>query len=113
MKQHSSHGVPRLGTGRKPGSSSYGEPTVALRVPASQQDTILSFLKTLRQQRQYSLPPANAAILVPDNDAPDSRLPLFGSRIPAGFPDFAPIELRDGQKLTIWDVVTSVIHTVS
>jgi DNA polymerase V len=38
------------------------------------------------------------------------RIVAGQAQLTADNPDFAPIELRDGQELTIWGVVTGAIH---
>ena len=54
----------------------------------------------------------NVVIAVVDGEFTVKRLHKRGGKIRllAENPDFAPIELKDGQELQIWGVVTSVIH---
>ncbi len=74
-----SHGGPRPGAGRKPGSFAYGEPTVALRVPQSW----AIILKARLQARKRPLP---VGALRPAPEPTPLSLPLFDGSVPAGFP---------------------------
>jgi len=51
-------------------------------------------------------------IVVIDGEFTVTRLYKLGGRIRLSSenPDFAPIEIKDGQELQIWGVVTNVIH---
>lgn len=82
----SKRGGPRLGAGRKPGGGLYGEPTTVLRVPASQAGPIRDFLSALNQKRQRA---AQDNVLELAEFVPDNRgisLPLYTSKVAAGFP---------------------------
>jgi DNA polymerase V len=82
----SNRGGSRPGAGRKPGGGLYGEPTTVLRVPASQAGPIRDFLFALTQKRQRD---AQDNVLELTEFAPDSRkmsLPLYTSKVAAGFP---------------------------
>jgi len=79
-------GGKRPNAGRKPGSNAYGEPTVALRVPRSQEAVIRDFLSTLRQQRERGEIDPVTPLARPLPDAPGLERPLFLSKVPAGFP---------------------------
>jgi len=73
-------GGKRQGAGRKAGSGAFGEPTQAIRVPMS----LIPTLKTLLEQ--YGKPPQEMALL-PLTDRPSTlALPLFASKVAAGFP---------------------------
>ena len=74
-----SHGGPRPGAGRKPGSFAYGEPTVALRVPQSW----AIILKARLQARKHPLPDG---VMRPAPAPTPLSLPLFDGSVPAGFP---------------------------
>lgn len=89
MSQHSAtktRGGARPGAGRKKGSSVYGESTRAVRVPQS----LLPVLETMLAQRKRALasgdvvPPAS--FRYPVVDPALLPIPLFGSRVAAGFP---------------------------
>lgn len=74
------HGGFRPGAGRKAGSGPFGEPTQSIRVPASQVETVVSYLDTYRQ-------PTTAGDARPVSLIPTTvSLAAFASRVPAGFP---------------------------
>ena len=76
----------RLGAGRKVGTGKFGEPTEVLRVPSSQKAVISDFLQAYqRKQQKVGLDPVGE-IALPALDAKRTYLPLFGSKVPAGFP---------------------------
>ena len=77
-------GGPRPGAGRKPGSGLYGEPTRQVRVPDSQVPVIVDFLEAYRHQ--LSEPSAVDEVYRPALMKRTVRLPLYGSKIQAGFP---------------------------
>lgn len=92
----SSHGGSRTGSGRKKGSSAYGESTKAIRVPES----MLPVIKDLLAQRKLqassesgsasassSLPTLNLESLSTPAEDPNSiNVPLFIGKVSAGFP---------------------------
>lgn len=82
----SPRGGKRVNAGRKPGSNVYGEPTVPLRVPRSQESVIRDFLAALRQQRERSGSDHATLLAQPLLDAPECACPLFLSKVSAGFP---------------------------
>ena len=63
-----------------------------------------------------SLHPAHRSIVIAvvDGEFTVKRLYKRGGRIRllAENPDYAPIELQEGQELQVWGVVTSVIHSL-
>jgi DNA polymerase V len=80
-----SRGGARLGAGRKKGSSVYGETTQAIRVPDSLIPTIKTLLDDRKQQFEIHAG-SKAAILFPRKNAQRCALPLFASKVSAGFP---------------------------
>lgn len=81
-------GGPRPGAGRKTGSGSYGEPTQPLRVPLSLLPAVKTWLANAGE-RPGGLP------VLPFAEHPTRRsLPLYGSRIAAGFPSPADDHLE-------------------
>ena len=73
-------GGKRQGSGRKSGSGTFGEPTQAIRVPVS----LIPTLKTLL--KHHGKPPQGLTLL-PFTDQPSKLvLPLFSSKVSAGFP---------------------------
>lgn len=69
------HGGKRDGAGRKSGSGKYGEPTKALRVPASLVKDVKDFIQVKKVKRQ--------------------RIPLYMSGVPAGSPSFLEDHVED------------------
>lgn len=81
--QPSSRGGIRPGAGRKRGSGLYGEPTRPVRVPESLIPTVQAFISrsvqpTANFDRSHLLAVADPAVPL--------SLPLFASRVAAGFP---------------------------
>jgi len=92
-------GGSRPGAGRKPGSNDYGESTRAIRVPISLYPDIQSLLERIKAQRK---PPGKpAGTWVPDTTGVKLSLPLFASRVPAGFP--SPADDYIDQRLDLND----------
>ena len=80
------YGGKRTNAGRKVGTGKFGEATEVLRVPSSQKAVITDFLQAYkRKQQKMGLDPVTE-ITLPAIDAKLTYLPLFGSKVPAGFP---------------------------
>ena len=76
----------RDNAGRKPGSNTYGEATVPLRVPQSQEGVIRDFLTALRRKRLRELH-GNASEVEAYRVGDDAlSLPLYSTKVVAGFP---------------------------
>ena len=91
---------PARRAGRPRGSGPYGEPTRALRVPQSLVPELQAWLARYRV-RDGRLPPGARA---PHPNPEPLALPLFGSRISAGFPSPADDyveDMLDLQKLLV------------
>lgn len=84
----SSHGGARPGSGRKPGWGRFGEPTRVMRVPQSAVPAVRAWLDRMAEVvggcRVLAFTPGASAL----------PLPLFGSRIAAGFPSPADDHLE-------------------
>lgn len=83
-------GGKRPGAGRKPGSGVYQETTTVMRVPVSQKAVVSDLLaayakKQQRRQTRENLDSPDA-FAFPDTDAQPIALPLYQSKVPAGFP---------------------------
>lgn len=91
----------RPGAGRKPGSNAYGESTRAIRVPVSLYPEIQSQLADIKAQRQRGVAPKGAWL--PDGSALKQALPLYASRVPAGFP--SPADDYVDQRLDLNDLI--------
>ncbi|PPC90097.1 MAG: peptidase S24 [Methylobacter sp.] len=78
------HGGKRRGAGRPRGSNAYGEPTVPVRIPKSRVISVKAFLAACKAQNDRQSPVES---IVPASDSgPDTTLPLFSTRVQAGFP---------------------------
>jgi DNA polymerase V len=85
-------GGKREGAGRKAGSGPHGEPTTTMRIPVSQRDVISNFLEARKQKISATQP---IGTKLPALDPAKLYLPLFSSRIPAGFPSPADDHVED------------------
>ena len=84
----------RAGGGRKVGTGKFGESTKVMRIPTSQEAVISDFLQAYqRKQQKVGLDPVGEIVL-PVLDAKRTYLPLFGSKVPAGFPSPADDHLE-------------------
>jgi DNA polymerase V len=79
-------GGKRANAGRKPGSNAYGEPTVAMRVPQSKEPVIRDFLQALQQKRAAVSLGNVAGWMELDAANSDMALPLYTTKVAAGFP---------------------------
>ena len=81
-----SHGGPRPGAGRKPGSGVFKEPTQPIRVPVSQVPAVAAFLDAWREQAALE----DDGVRTQDwrRTVPGARVfvPVMGYRVPAGVP---------------------------
>ena len=91
----------RPGAGRKPGSNEYGESTRAIRVPVSLLPDLQALLQGLKNRRQAGAVPEGA--WRPDLAALKRSLPLYASRVPAGFP--SPADDYVDQRLDLNDLI--------
>ncbi|MBN2700276.1 MAG: translesion error-prone DNA polymerase V autoproteolytic subunit [Methylothermaceae bacterium] len=91
-KKPNRRGGARPGAGRKPGTGPYGEPTRAVRVPVS----ALSVLKAWLAAKGKTPPGGNS---LPAPAPTGHRLPLFGAKVPAGFPSPADDHQEDSLDL--------------
>ena len=82
--QEKKAGGKRLGAGRKPGSGLYQEATTVMRVPASQKALLSDLLVSYAQQRKNLDSPD--AFELPEQTTRPIALPLYQSKVPAGFP---------------------------
>ena len=82
------------GQGRKVGTGKFGEATEVLRVPSSQKAVISDFLQAYQRKQQKHQVDAIGEIVLPALDTKRTYLPLFGSKVPAGFPSPADDHLE-------------------
>ena len=85
-----SHGGARAGAGRKKNTGKFKEDTKVIRVPVSLLDSVKSSLELYKSQLK-----SNVKVLLPVGDAVDISLPIFTSRVQAGFPSPADDHLED------------------
>lgn len=92
----SSHGGSRLGSGRKTSASPFGEKTVPVRVPESRKAVVLEFLKIFKQSpEKASALPMFDGMLLPAINPSRASVPLFGTKVRAGFPSPADDYVED------------------
>ncbi len=94
--QKPTRGGVRPGAGRKKGSSVYGESTQAIRVPESMVSEVKSMLVHRQQQflqsklvgsiNTSSIHSADSSVFFPAENASKIKVPLFSSKVAAGFP---------------------------
>lgn len=80
------HGGKRQDAGRKNGTGKFGESTVALRVPASQEPVIKDFLAAYQRKKISSEIDALNEFEFPAFNKSPIELPLYSSKVSAGFP---------------------------
>lgn len=83
-------GGKREGAGRKPGSGQYQEATTVMRVPVSQKAVVSDLLAAYARKQQQRQARDNMDspddFTFPQMDARPMALPLYQSKVPAGFP---------------------------
>ena len=79
------HGGARAGAGRKKGSSAYGEPTKAVRIPESLLATVTELLDYKKKQLEVGKTHFSN-VYFPDFDSPVPSIPFYGASVAAGFP---------------------------
>tara|TARA_B110000261_G_C13010991_1_gene328135 strand:+ start:362 stop:949 length:588 start_codon:yes stop_codon:yes gene_type:complete len=84
------HGGARTGAGRKKNSGKFKEDTKVMRVPISLLSTVKSTLNIYKSQLKSGI-----EMLEPDFNAPNVFIPIFSSRVQAGFPSPADDHLED------------------
>ena len=99
MNMHS-HGGARKGAGRKKNSGSFKEETKVLRVPISLVDSITPSIEMYKSQVK-----SGVEVLLTKNNATELLIPIFTSRVQAGFPSPVDDHLED-----TLDLNTHLIH---
>ncbi len=79
-------GGKRENAGRPRGQGQFGEPTIAIRIPQSQEPVIRNFLSTLIAQRTQRNQDTVTAIFALSPAKQNFLLPLYTSKVVAGFP---------------------------
>ena len=95
-----SHGGARKGAGRKKNSGSFKEETKVLRVPISLVDSITPSIEMYKSQIK-----SGVEVLLTKGNATELLIPIFTSRVQAGFPSPADDHLED-----TLDLNTHLIH---
>jgi DNA polymerase V len=85
-KTKPSRGGKRLNAGRKTGTGKFGEPTEVVRIPASQKPVIVDFLAAYQRKQQLEDAIEISSLMLPALDHKAFNIPLFNSKVPAGFP---------------------------
>lgn len=85
-KQNSSRGGMRLGAGRKVGTGKFREPTSVVRIPTSQEPVIRDFLAAYQKKRLNMDMDAVTEFELPSLHTVPVNLPLYSSKVSAGFP---------------------------
>lgn len=90
-EQHkTSHGGKRMNAGRKAGSGRYAEPTTVMRVPESQKAAVVNLIARTQQQKSAGMDLSGIPLFeYPAINHQKTALPLFTSKVRAGFPDVA------------------------
>ncbi len=90
-EQHkTSHGGKRINAGRKAGSGKFGEPTTVMRIPTSQKSAVVEFIAHSQQQKSTHIDLSSVSLFeYPADQHQKIALPLFASKVRAGFPDVA------------------------
>lgn len=79
-------GGKRAGAGRKFGTGKFGESTTVLRIPTSQGPVIKDFLAAYQRKKLMVNMDVVGEITLPALNAPPINLPLYSSKVSAGFP---------------------------
>ena len=76
--------------GRRQGTGKYKEPTKVIRVPESQKSAVEDFLEAFARKQEQGLFKLNLDVVgdfeFPELNPASIALPLFNSKVPAGFP---------------------------
>ncbi len=94
------HGGARKGAGRKKNSGSFKEETKVIRVPISLVDSLIPTIEVYKSQVKSKV----EVFLAKDNPT-ELSIPIFTSRVQAGFPSPADDHLED-----VLDLNTHLIH---
>lgn len=76
----------REGAGRKVGTGKFGESTSVIRVPTSQTPVIKDFLVAYQRKKTISILDSARIFEIPENSPKLVEIPLYSSKVPAGFP---------------------------
>jgi DNA polymerase V len=85
-KESATRGGKRINAGRKEGSGKFGEPTAVMRVPESQKNVIVDFLARYQEKKNTQESGDVDLFEYPALSETKVELPLFSSKVRAGFP---------------------------
>lgn len=93
------HGGKRIGAGRKSAYGAASEETTVVRIPTSQKSVVLDYIaayakKSRLRNLEVNLDPVGQPTQA-TIDYPPIELPLYSSKVPAGFPSPADDHLED------------------
>ena len=80
------YGVKRQDAGRKTGTGKFNEATSVVRLPVSQLPIVKDFLIAYQRKKLLGNLDAVSNFILPTIDSKSINLPLFSSKVPAGFP---------------------------
>ena len=86
IKSLNTRGGKRPDAGRKVGSGKFNEPTTPLRIPTSQAPIIQDFLAAYQRNKLISNLDSVNEFELPAFDTQPIKLPLYSSKVSAGFP---------------------------
>ena len=95
-----SHGGARKGAGRKKNSGSFKEETKVIRVPISLVDSLIPTIEVYKSQVK-----SKVEVFLTKENPTELSIPIFTSRVQAGFPSPADDHLEDAL-----DLNTHLIH---
>jgi DNA polymerase V len=81
-----SHGGTRAGSGRKTGTGKFREATTVVRIPTSQTPIIKDFLAAYQRKKLLVSMDSITEFELPELNARPVSLPLYSSKVSAGFP---------------------------
>ncbi len=84
--ENNNRGGKRINAGRKEGTGKFGEPTSVMRVPASQKNVIVDFLDRYQHKQHTQAQDNIDSFEYPSLNTAKVALPLFSSKVCAGFP---------------------------
>jgi len=94
-------GGKRANAGRKAGSNAYGEATTPLRIPNSKISFIKDYLKYCTDKQPFESVDCSSFMRVDNTPFDNQNLPLFSSKVHAGFP--SPADDHIERRLNIND----------
>lgn len=85
-KIHKNYGGKRKGAGRIAGTGKFNEATSVVRLPVSQISIVKDFVAAYQRKKLLNNLDTVNDFILPSLDSEPIKLPLFSSKVPAGFP---------------------------